>query len=148
MDENIGLAPAAGSGIGRLLADALLAREDFIPSLVNALVGALHAQTYIRDGKNVRVIPDCRTQLAAVVATLSHMEGDPIKRIIHQHLGNEQKLDLVAAFRESPALLESAKRVIANAEHSHPSHAQRRAARAEPYEVAAVMTQTGDEIPE
>lgn len=98
-----------------MLAESLLAREDFIPSLVGALVGALHADTYLRDGKGVRVIPDCRTRLAAVVAALAHMEGDPIKRVIHQHLVTDGKIDLVAAFRESPALLAATERLISNA---------------------------------
>jgi hypothetical protein len=114
----LSLAPAAGTGIGRLVAEALLADPEFIPALKGALMGGLRATQLVRM-KGVSDFarePDFKTRVQAAVATLAHMEGDPIKRVIHQHLGVEGKTDLIAALQESPALLEATKRVIANAE--------------------------------
>ncbi len=112
------LAPAAGAGIGKLIADALLAMPDFIPLMRDAFVGGLQAQIhyYDRGAKEWCSRPDERTRLQAATLCLAHMEGEPIKRIIHQHLGASGEIDLLAAVRESPqlqdqlgALLEKAK---------------------------------------
>lgn len=113
IEQNANLAPAAGSGIGKMVADALLAEADFIPAMKAALMGGLTATIYTRTGMQ----PDFRTRLQAFVSVMAHMEGDPIKRIIHQHLNDgDTKQSVVDALQDSPALLESVKRVIANAE--------------------------------
>ena len=44
------------------------------------------------------------------------MEGDPVKRIIHQHLGGAGAVDPLAALRESPELRQAAKRMLEKAE--------------------------------
>lgn len=72
---------------------------------------------------------------------LAHMEGEPIKRIIHQHLGaGGEQPDFVKALRESPALLTAMKREIEKAEwaQTHASRAQR---------AEAVTAVEADEVP-
>ncbi len=116
--QTLTLAPAAGSGIGKLLFDALLARPDFIPLMVEAAIGGLSAETHFYSVAQKEVIskPDYRTRQQAVVMLLANAEGEPVKRIIHQHLGPESiKNDLNAALRESPALVEAVERALANA---------------------------------
>lgn len=130
--EEISLAPAAGSGVGRQFADALLADPDFLPLMKAALIGALRATVHVWD-KDKRAwsdLPDFKTRLQALFGALAHMEGEPIKRIIHQHLGaGVTKTDLVAALQESPALAEAVERTLANARHHtlKPSRAQKAA---------------------
>lgn len=116
--QNITLAPAAGSGIGKLLFDALLARPDFIPLMVEAAIGGLSAESHFYSPAQKEVIskPDYRVRQQAVVMLLANAEGEPVKRIIHQHLGGDGlKTDVQAALRESPALQEAVERALANA---------------------------------
>ncbi len=112
------LAPAAGSGIGKLLFDALLARPDFIPAMVNAAMGGLTAESHFYSPAQKEVIskPDYRVRQQAVVMLLANAEGEPVKRIIHQHLGGDSlKTDLHKALQESPALQDAVERALANA---------------------------------
>jgi hypothetical protein len=63
---------------------------------------------------------------------LAHMEGEPVKRIIHQHLGADGKLDIRGALQDSPELasavaaeLEKARwRHSGRQDHKRPKKAQ------------------------
>lgn len=115
-DATISLAPAAGAGIGKLLADCLLADPTFVTDLVAAFRNGLKATRsfYVKD-EGMHSEPDAKTQLQAAALVLAHMEGEPVKRIIHQHLGAGGQLDIMGALRESPALLAAAEREIEKA---------------------------------
>lgn len=77
--------------------------------------------------------PDTRSQLQAFFGCLAHMEGEPIKRIIHQHNGSGKPLDAVAALQESPALREATRRALDKAEFKG-----RNARKADPVDADAV----------
>jgi hypothetical protein len=115
-EETLTLAPAAGAGIGKLLADRLLAEPGFMDLMVAAVVNGLKATRsfYVKD-KGMHTEADAKTQLQAFALIMAHMEGEPVKRIIHQHLGAGGQLDVMAALRESPALLAAAEREIEKA---------------------------------
>lgn len=120
MSETLTLAPASGSGIGKQLADALLTRPDFLEAMVDAAVGGLKAERSFWCGKGadgyLEREPDMRTRIQTLALLLAHMEGEPIKRIIHQHLGGTGTVDPLAALQESPALREAAGRLLEKAE--------------------------------
>lgn len=118
MPETLELAPAAGSGMGRQIADKLLAREGFLDRMADALDNALTAtrRTWDSGAKCWNEEPDTRSQLQAFFGCLAHMEGEPIKRIIHQHLGGNGQVDPLAALQESPALREAASKLLQKAE--------------------------------
>ena len=136
--EIVSLAPAAGSGIGKQLADELLKRPDFVKKMADAMEDALEATLPRRWDASAKdwapADPDCKVRINAVALLLAHMEGEPIKRIIHQHLGGNGMIDPLSAMKESPALRDAAKRLIEKAEwHERPggkSGAQLRAERA------------------
>lgn len=113
------LAPAAGAGIGKILADALLADPDFVPLMIAAAKGGLKATRSFWVGRgqdgHLERENDHKTQVQTFALLLAHMEGEPIKRIIHQHLGAGGAIDPLAALQESPALLEQAERLIEKA---------------------------------
>src|SRR6478609_8026655 len=91
------LAPAAGSGIGKMLADSLLTDPEFIPLMRKTAVECLHAMAPRRWDKESGgwvADPDMRTRAQMFFGLLAHMEGEPVKRIIHQHLAAGGKLDL------------------------------------------------------
>ena len=117
-EKIITLAPAAGAGIGKLLAEKLLNDPDFMPAMIAALMGGLKAtRSYYDKGAGAVVTEaDSRVQVQTVALLLAHMEGEPVKRIIHHHLGAGGKLDLQAALRESPELAEAVQRELRNAE--------------------------------
>lgn len=131
-DTSLSLAPAAGAGIGKKVADALLAQADFVECMVGALSNGLKATRsfYVKDA-GMQTEPDFKVQLQAAALILAHMEGEPVKRIIHQHLGTGGKLDVQEAIRESPELaaavqgvLEKAKwRTSGNQAHKRPKKA-------------------------
>lgn len=119
-NETLALAPAAGAGIGRLIAQELLSRPEFIRDIADAFKNGLNAKTRIFNivTKKWDEFPDARVQIHAAVAILSHFEGDPVKRVIHQHLGTDgENFDPVKAVRASPALAEAMQRVLRNAAH-------------------------------
>ena len=58
-----------------------------------------------------------RAQLQTLTLVLAHMEGEPIKRVIHQHLGGNGTVDPLAALQESPALRDAARRMLEKAEY-------------------------------
>lgn len=111
------LAPAAGAGVGKLLADRLLSRPDFIDTLEAVAIRALAAETRRWDpqAKDWCVEPDMRIQSQMFFGLLAHMEGEPIKRIIHQHLGGDGTVDPLGALRDSPALQAAVERTLEKA---------------------------------
>lgn len=116
--ENLQLAPAAGAGVGKLLADALLADPDFIPLMRDAARGGLKAMTprrWDKDSNDWIQDEDCRVRIQTLALILAHMEGEPIKRIIHQHTGASGQLDVAGALTDSPALREAMERTLRNA---------------------------------
>ena len=116
--ETLTLAPSAGSGVGKLLADALLAQPDFVAELAAVARRGLRAQTprrWDKEGDCWVQDDDMRAQIQTLALLLAHMEGEPIKRIIHQHLGGNGTVDPLAALQESPALREAAGRLLEKA---------------------------------
>lgn len=116
-EETMTLAPAAGAGIGKILAERLLADPTFVDAMVDAVMNGLRAtRTYFVKGQTEPISePDSKTQLHAFALVLAHMEGEPIKRIIHQHLGGTGAVDPLAALQDSPALREAAGRLLEKA---------------------------------
>lgn len=105
--QAITLAPAAGSGLGKLLADSLLADPEFVPLMRKTALECLQAMAPRRWDKESGgwvADPDMRTRAQMFFGLLAHMEGEPVKRIIHQHLGGTGKLDLRGALQDSPEL--------------------------------------------
>lgn len=115
--ESLQLAPAAGAGIGKLLAQSLLSDPEFLPLMKAAAIGGLKASRSYWDKATGGSItePDFRVQIQTVALLLAHMEGEPIKRVIHQHLSGEGPLDPLAAIRESPALQAAVERTLEKA---------------------------------
>jgi hypothetical protein len=114
----IELAPAAGAGVGKAIAKELLSREGFAQRLADALDNALTATRRSWDAGSKQWItePDTRSQLQAAFGIMAHMEGEPVKRIIHQHLGGEGKVDPLGALQESPELREAARKMLEKSE--------------------------------
>lgn len=137
--EQIALAPAAGAGVGKLLADALLADPDFLPSMKSAVMNGLKAQRSWWDRNQNRSVsePDGRVQIQTLSLMLAHMEGEPVKRVIHQHLGPEGGVDVLGALRDSPALQTAMERALEKARfRDRPGRGRRPAEKqAEPVDV-------------
>ena len=131
-NEELSLAPAAGSGIGKLVFDALLAHPDFIPSMVAAAMGGLKATTSFYNPATREVIEkvDFKTRLQAWLALTAHAEGEPVKRIIHQHLAAGGKLDLREALTQSPELAEAVERELQKANWRHSGNQPHKRAKA------------------
>ncbi len=114
------LSPAAGAGIGKILADALTSDAEFLPLMIDAAKGGLRAERSFwvksANGGHLESEPDQRVRVQTLFGLLAHMEGEPIKRIIHQHLGGSGSVDPLAALRESPELRAAAKRELEKAE--------------------------------
>lgn len=129
------LAPGAGSGIGAKLAERLLARSDFLPLLEDAAVAALQANMPPRWDPSAKDwapdLPDAKTRLAALLGLMAQLEGDPVKRIIHQHLGQGGGLDLQSVLKESPELAALMARELEKA-NWHKSGRNGKAKKAEP----------------
>lgn len=117
MLDTFQLAPAAGAGIGKMLAELLLKDPTFIPLMRDVALGCLHASQprWCPESKTTERIPDFKIQAQMFFGLLAHMEGEPIKRILHQHMG-PNGIDTLAAMQDSPALLEAVKREVAKAE--------------------------------
>lgn len=119
MATTLALAPAAGSGIGKLLAESLLADPEVVPLMVEAAKEGLRATRsfYVRDGNtgHTETEPDYKVRLQALALLLSHMEGEPVKRILHQHIGTNKAVDPLEALRESPATLAAVESLLAKA---------------------------------
>ncbi len=138
-DSQIVLAPAAGSGIGKKLADALLADEEqFVASMVGVVNRGMHAtrRQWDHGARQWTEEPDCKTQVQTLALVLAHMEGEPVKRIIHQHLGGQEgKIDVGAALADSPELQAVVERELQKSRwrtSGHQPHKRPRPKRAEP----------------
>ena len=120
MDKNdrLALAPAAGSGIGKLLAEALLQDSDFVEELKQTARGGLKAVRSYSTRSGTVTEPDFRVRVQTLFGLLAHMEGEPVKRIIHEYFSGD-KIDPLAAMQESPELREAAKHLIEKAEWRH-----------------------------
>lgn len=134
-EKQIILAPGAGSGIGKQIADDLLARPGFVKALADTLERGLSAKRshWVSTAKGEgywEEEEDTRSQLQAAFGILAHMEGEPVKRIIHQHLGGAGVVDPLAALQDSEVLRDAARRLL--------SKADGRARRAAPAEQPAV----------
>lgn len=117
--QAVSLAPAAGAGIGKMLAEALLADPSFVTLMRQTALDCLHAMAprrYDKDEGKWIADPDYRIRAQMFFGLLAHMEGEPIKRIIHQHLGGNGTVDPLAALQESPALRDAAKAMLEKAE--------------------------------
>lgn len=111
------MAPGAGAGIGKILADALLADPEFVPAMIAAAKGGLKAMRsfYDKGAGGVVSEPDHRVQVQTFALLLAHMEGEPVKRIIHQHLGGAGGVDVLGALQDSPALRDAASKMLEKA---------------------------------
>ncbi len=120
MTPNATLAPAAGAGIGKVLAERLLADPEFLPAMISAAMEGLKANHPPRWEPASRTwgdpTPDYKTRTATLFGLLAHMEGEPIKRIVHAHLGGEGPVDPLQAMQESPALLRAAQHLVNKAQ--------------------------------
>lgn len=120
MAETLTLAPASGAGIGKILADRLLANPDFVPALENAMLGGLKAsRSFWSKDAGLVTEPDFRVQVQTAALLLAHMEGEPVKRIIHQHLGEGGKLDVGGALADSPELAAAVERELQKSKWKH-----------------------------
>jgi hypothetical protein len=133
--QTVTLAPAAGAGIGKMLADALLASPGFLELMQQTAIDGLNAMTGSRWDKTAGEFvrdPDYRTRAQMFFGLLAHMEGEPVKRIIHQHLGNGAGFDPLAALQGSPALREAARQLLAKSEWRQSGRNAKQAESAEP----------------
>jgi hypothetical protein len=114
------LAPAAGTGVGSALAQRFFGRPDWLDKLEASLINALGAEHRVYGGKGVGIItyPDGKTQLAAVLGLMSHMDGEPVKRIIHEVRRGRDAESLQDELTRSPALREAAREMLDAAEKS------------------------------
>ncbi len=120
-NQQLTLAPGAGSGMGKQVADDLLARPGFVKKLADALERGLGAKRshWVSTGKGEghwEEEEDTRSQLQAAFGIMAHMEGEPVKRVIHQHLGGAGTVDPLNAMADSPELLAAARRMLEQAE--------------------------------
>ena len=109
----------AGAGLGRLLFDSLLSDPEFVPAIKAAALGSLSASRSFYDKTTRQMVtePDFRTRLAAVALILSQAEGEPLRRVIHQHIGGaESRVAVHEALADSPGLREAVRRELDNAE--------------------------------
>lgn len=118
-ESTLALAPAMGAGIGKMLAEKLLAHPEFVQLMVDAAIDGLKAMTpqrWDKDKKTWTRDPDFRTRSGMFFGLLAQMEGEPIKRIVHQHLGSAvTREDLVGLLHESPELQAAIERTLSNA---------------------------------
>lgn len=140
-EETLTLAPASGAGVGKILADRLLSNSDFIPALEAAMMGGLKAtRSFWSKEAGMVTEPDFRVQVQTAALLLAHMEGEPVKRIIHQHLGTGGKLDVGGALQDSPELAAAVEKELQKARwrtSGHQPHKKpRKAAEEKPGELA------------
>lgn len=112
----VALAPNAGSGIGRLFFQALLANPKIVELLTEAAIGGLKADVSFRDRKTGEIVstPDFRTRVQTLTMLLAQAEGDPVKRVIHEHT-TSGALDVMSALQASPGLLQAVEREVEKA---------------------------------
>ncbi len=119
-DSTVDLAPGAGQGIVRKLAQTVLARPDFMGLLEDALISSLKAENKVFDKEQGVLVtyPDAKTRLAALLGILAQFEGDPVKRILHQHVGTPggAQDELAETLSASPALRGAVERALRKAD--------------------------------
>ena len=105
------LAPGAGEGVGRLVADKLTAEPDFAQRMVEAVMVGLVAESrcYDMGKREMMTYPDCKTRLAAFNAAMAHLVGEPVKRIqvLQVAAGGETDAERMGRLLQSPAVRES-----------------------------------------
>lgn len=124
-ETKITLAPASGDGFGKEFFDRLLAEPDFMDLMIGAARDGLRAMSprrWDKESGQWLADPDCRTRVQTLFGLMAHGIGEPVKRIIHQHLGAGGKLDVGAALTESPELTEAVRRELQKAEWKHSGH--------------------------
>ena len=133
MNTKISLAPGAGAGIGKAIADELLKQPGFIDLMRQTAIEGLKAanKRWNIATKQMDVEPDWKVRAQWFFGLLAQMEGDPIKRIVHQHLGTGA-IDPVGAMQDSPALVAAVERALENAKFR--TRRQKPAAPSEPGE--------------
>lgn len=134
----LALAPGAGSGVGRAFAEGLTARPDFVPALVQATMDGLRATRSYWSAADKRHItePDFRTQLQAVALILANLEGEPVKRVVHEHLhAGNGGLDVTEALADSDAMREAMRRELMKADARASKRRPRKVEAAEPAEI-------------
>ncbi len=118
-NEQVSLTPASGTGLGKVIFEALLRDDSFLPSMVAAALGGLNACFPKRwDKENDcwgESEPDHKTRVHTFLALWAQAEGEPVKRTIHQHIATGGQLDAIGALQDSPAMLDSLERTIAKA---------------------------------
>ncbi len=120
-NTQVTLAPMAGAGIGKQLADALLSDPGFLPLMRQTAIDCLNAMSPRRWDKEQGWIsdPDYRIRAQMFFGLMAHMEGEPVKRIIHQHLGDGGKLDVGGALADSPELAAAVARELQKSKWKH-----------------------------
>jgi hypothetical protein len=116
-----------------MLADELLKDPEFVPLMRSVALGCLRAVThrFIMERKETIEVPDFKIQAQMFFGLMAHMEGEPVKRIIHQHLGAGGKLDLGSALQESPELAQAVEKELQKAKWRTSGHqAHKRPAKA------------------
>ncbi len=104
------LAPGAGSGLGRKLAEELEKRPRFIEALADAYMDGLKATVsrWNVELKAFEDIPDAKTRVLTANAIIANMEGEPVKRVlVAQGAGNrksETDARVIERIAASPAL--------------------------------------------
>lgn len=129
--------------MGKMLADLLLADPEFVPLMRQTALDCLHAMAPRRWDKETNdwiADPDMRTRAQMFFGLMAHMEGEPVKRIIHQHLGTGGKLDVGAALGDSPELAAAVERELQKARWKNSGHQ----AHKRPKKVAAVAAEEGE----
>ncbi len=118
-NESNTLAPAAGAGIGKDVAGKLLDRADFVGKMEAAAMDGLTAMTARRwdpEAKKWIQDPDYKTRVHTFFGLLAQMEGEPVKRVIHEHVNKRVgRADMVQQLRDSPELLAAVEREIEKA---------------------------------
>lgn len=115
--EQLSLTPASGSGLGKVLFEALLADPNFLPLMTSAAVGGLTACFPKRWDKELddwgEPEPDYKTRVQTFLALWAQAEGEPVKRTIHQHITAGGTLDELAAMKDSPAMVAALEKTLA-----------------------------------
>lgn len=117
-NAQVALAPAAGVGFGKVVADALLAHPDFAGKMVAAILDGLVAVSRYFDmsAKKMVEVPDFKTRIATFRMVMDHLEGEPIKRIVTQHLNEPGAEKTLEARLMSPALRAELRKQLEDAE--------------------------------
>lgn len=136
--------------MGKMLADLLLADPEFVPLMRQTAIDCLHAMAprrWDKESGDWIADPDMRTRAQMFFGLMAHMEGEPVKRIIHQHLGTG-KLDVGGALTDSPELAAAVERELQKARwRTDGQQAHKRPRRVSSEEKAGDLAQDGDAMP-